>query len=460
VKRVSLLLACLALGCAYYNGVYNTKRLASDARRAEKDGRTLEANGLWGRVALQAESTLARHPTNKWADETRLLQGTALVRLKECDRAVPILDKVLASTTDLKMRDEAALLNGDCRESLGDAEGASRVYAQMMDSPDPQRRSLARYQHGRALRTGGDYEEALNVLASSDHPRAAGERAAALAGAGRVPEAMTVSDSLIASHDTLAPWDSILAAIGRKDLEAASHLTDRVIEVFVAAESRAGFLREDGLRWAPADEERAATRFAQAIQLSGKGPAGLNSRLELARMRLRGPNGAQALDQQAEALEQLVEFGGPAGAEAARLAFVTRTVAAARESVTPGAPQGDLRLFLAGELARDSLGAMPLAIELFARVPHDWPESLFAPKALFALAALEPARSDSLIQVVTEHYAESPYLAVLRGEDSPAYRKLEDSLRLFAQAAAIQTRKRPGTQQARPNPTTRQPVEQ
>ncbi|HSE66179.1 MAG TPA: hypothetical protein VLB12_04280 [Gemmatimonadales bacterium] len=460
MRRLPLVLITLVLGCAYYNGVYNTKRLASDARRAEKDGRTLEANGLWGRVALQAESTLARHPSSKWADETRLLQGTALVRLKECDRAVPILDKVLASSTDPKMRDEAALMNGNCRESLGDAEGASRIYSLMMDSPDPERRNLARYQHGRALRTSGDYEEALNVLASSDHPRAAGERAAALAGAGRIPDAITVSDSLIAGRDTLAPWDSILAAIGRKDLEAASRLTDRVVEVFVAAESRAGFLRQDGLRWAPVDEERAAMRFTQAIQLSDKGPAGLNSRLEMARMRLRSQNGARALDVQAEALEQMAEFGGPTGAEAAKLAFVARSVADARDGVTPGAPQGDLRLFLAGELARDSLGAIPLAIELFARVPHDWPESSFAPKALFALAGLQPDLADSLIQVVTEHYAESPYLAVLRGEDSPAYRKLEDSLRVFAQAAAVQTRRRPATQQARPNPSTRQPVEQ
>ena len=412
-----LLLACLllALGCAYHNGVYNAKRLASDARRAEREGRTLEANGLWGRVALQAESTLARHPTSKWADETRLLQGTALVRLKECERAVPILDKVLASTTDTRMRDDAALLNGNCRESLGDAEGASRVYAQMLDSPDKERRDLARYQHGRALRTSGDYEEALAVLQSSEHPRAAGERAAALAGAGRLPDALAASDSLIAAHDTLAPWDSILAMIGRRDREAASQLTDRVIEPFTSAESRAGFLRQDGLRWAPVDEERAAARLTQAIQLSGRGQAALNARLELARLRLRSPTAAGNLDQQAEALEQLMELGGPTGAEAARLAFVTRSVAAARDSVTADTPQGDLRLFLAGELARDSLGAIPLAIELFERVPRDWPESSFAPKALFALAGLQPDRADSLIQVVSEHYAESPYLAVLRG---------------------------------------------
>jgi hypothetical protein len=134
VKRLPLVLVLLALGCAYYNGVYNAKRLASDARKAEKDGRTLEANGLWGRVALQAESTLARHPSSKWADETRLA-GNRTGPAQECEQAVPILDKVLASTADLKMRDEAALLNGTCRESLGDAEGASRVYARMMDSP-------------------------------------------------------------------------------------------------------------------------------------------------------------------------------------------------------------------------------------------------------------------------------------------------------------------------------------
>ncbi len=54
-------------GCAYYNGMYNTKRLAGSARRAERDGRPFEANNLWGQVINRADSLVTRHPRSKVA---------------------------------------------------------------------------------------------------------------------------------------------------------------------------------------------------------------------------------------------------------------------------------------------------------------------------------------------------------------------------------------------------------
>ena len=47
--RGALLAAALLLaGCAY-NGMYHARRLSGDAEKAERDGRTIDANAFWGR---------------------------------------------------------------------------------------------------------------------------------------------------------------------------------------------------------------------------------------------------------------------------------------------------------------------------------------------------------------------------------------------------------------------------
>ena len=71
-------------------------------------------------------------------------------------------------------------------------------------------------------------------------------------------------------------------------------------------------------------------------------------------------------------------------------------VALAADSVSAGSPRGDLRLFIAGEIARDSLLADRFAARQFRRVAGEWPSSPFAPKAMLALILLQPDRADSL----------------------------------------------------------------
>ena len=75
--RPLLPLAALALlaSCAYYNGLYNAKDLARRAEKAERQGKTLEAQDLWGQVAVKAETVLVRHPHSKWTEEARFLHG-------------------------------------------------------------------------------------------------------------------------------------------------------------------------------------------------------------------------------------------------------------------------------------------------------------------------------------------------------------------------------------------------
>src|ERR687890_73754 len=89
-RVIVLAVACAGLmsGCVYYNGMYNANRLATSARKAERDGRTFEANNLWGQVATKAESVLVRHPRSKYAQDASLLRGVALARMGQCDQAL------------------------------------------------------------------------------------------------------------------------------------------------------------------------------------------------------------------------------------------------------------------------------------------------------------------------------------------------------------------------------------
>src|SRR5918999_2122636 len=101
-------------GCVYYNGMYNANRLARSARKAEREGRTLEANGLWGQVATKAESVLVRHPTSKYATEAGLLRGVALARLGQCEQALEPLSRISTTSANSDLIEDGLLAAGRC----------------------------------------------------------------------------------------------------------------------------------------------------------------------------------------------------------------------------------------------------------------------------------------------------------------------------------------------------------
>ncbi|MEE8268024.1 MAG: hypothetical protein V3R97_03855, partial [Gemmatimonadales bacterium] len=56
-------LLVLATGCVYYNGMYNANRLANKAEKAERDGRSFDAQSYWAQAEVKADSVISRHPT-------------------------------------------------------------------------------------------------------------------------------------------------------------------------------------------------------------------------------------------------------------------------------------------------------------------------------------------------------------------------------------------------------------
>jgi hypothetical protein len=449
-------LALLLLGgCVYYNGMYNTKRLAGSARNAEREGRTFEATNLWGQVVTRADTLVTRHPDSKYVDEALMLKGTALARLGQCPSAIGPLSRVSQVQGSEDAVEDAYLALARCHLELGDPAAAELAVAQALRSRRPERRRDARLVHARALRLTGRAAEAAATLDSLPGDRAADERLLALAAAGRRGEALRTADSLLAKPDSGRSWDSLVVAVGRADPLAASHIVDRLIErPGTPAPSQTRWLIEDGLRLQAVDTGRATARLVQAARVGAGSPAAASAQIQLVRRRLATVRTVDDLTEPGQALDSVTGQTGQTG-EAGQLQALLLKVREASDSSAARSPTADLRLFLAAETARDSLGAPLLAASLFRQVADDWPDSPYAPKALLAVGMLDPLWADSAQALLAARYASSPYVAYVQGNPLPEYQALEDSLQAFALHAQPRQQPRPG----QPGARRRQPTE-
>lgn len=430
MKRAPLLLAvfCATASCAYYNGLYNANDLAHRAEKAEREGRTFDAQTYWGMVAVKAETVLARHPRSKWADQARYLDGKARERIGDCPGAIAPLELVVRGN-DPVLADDAAFRLSSCRAALGDVEGAGFAVERLLQSPDPARRAEAGWRAGTAYRRTGRAEEAVAVLRASTHPRARGELAAALADAGRPADAVAEADSLLVDRDTTAPWGTIVQSVGRRDAVLGSALLDRVLEQLPPPrDSAATWLAADAQRLFPIDDARAQMRLEQAFAAAPARAPGVDALLTLIRYRLGRAEDPTLLDSIPALLGDLEPSAGDAMIRARMLVASAVGARARLDSLDPAAPQADIRGLLLGEALRDSLHAPRLASAVWRRVLAARPESPYAPKLLLALAASDPGAADSISRILDSRYAASPYVLALHGRDDPGFRVLEDSL--------------------------------
>ncbi|MDF3053973.1 MAG: hypothetical protein K0S19_2078 [Geminicoccaceae bacterium] len=281
------------------------------------------------------------------------------------------------------------------------------------------------------------------------------ERLLSLAGAGRLPAAMALADSLIIRGDTAQPWDSLVTSLAQQNVQSASQLVDRLRRLPGRhADTRARWLLEDGLRLADIDTARASARFREAIAVGGTGDAAGRASLQLVQLNLRSAASPQELSSSISTLRELSKKYRGAASELQLLSGTAAGVLAAWDSTAAGSAQGDLRLFLAAETARDSLKAPRLAEVIFLRIVNEWPDSPYAPKAVLAAQQLNPTWADSARALLETRYVYSPYLARIRGEDDSGYRQLEDSLGAFAAASSAAGRRgdQPTPRRPRPRP--------
>lgn len=425
--RLLALAAAGTWGCVYYNGLWSAHRYASDARKAERDGRSEVAMASWAQAALAAESVAAHHPHSGWLPEALATAAEGLVGTHDCERAAPYLDRIPGVTKDSAILERGTLLRAECALTVGDLGTAEDLARPLLESKDRDRRNRAALVVGRAASGRASFDEAAAAFARSPERAAGVERVLALVEGGHLEWADALCDTVARRRPLEEEWDSVFAAFSRVAGPAVtSRIVGRVVpRARLPAGARARLYLQDGFRLLASGEPGAADhRFRLAATAAPDSAEADLAAVAQLQARVAAVPSVDSLPAIAAQLAPYLEHG--AGVDEARqLRGMLKRITADSDTTVTGA-------FRAGEFARDSLFARPLAASLLLGFARRHPGSVFAPKAIVAAIPLSPEHADSLTEELGARYAASPYSLALRGRPSPGFDVAEDSLaRLF-----------------------------
>ena len=411
-------------GCVYYNSMWSAERLAKEAQRQETEGQVAMAKLTWARAAVKAESIVIRHPRSRWADDALVLQIEGLANSGNCMAIDEPMARAEASVSDDALHERVALAGAHCALAQGHPGAVPALLHDVVTSKDADRRSVAFCLLGQSAAARADWEQAIDAFSRSKEPNAAMGRARALLAAGRIPEARVFLDTLAGRHFDDSLWAATLSDIARAagDSVASLALDSLLARSRMPLGSKARLLLADGDRLRRAGRHGpAGARYDLVLRLVPDSVEGAQAEVRALLAAAGAAPGIADLTPIASRVDQIVSRGaGPSQHEAEVAQRVLGEVRSPENT--------DIGYFRAGEIARDTLVAPALAAAWFGRIPQQFPNSLFAPKALIALAMLSPGTSDSVLAVLDSTFPASPYTMALRGDVSPAYQALEDSL--------------------------------
>jgi hypothetical protein len=407
----------MATGCVYFNGVYNATDAAHAGDARLDRGNEADASSHFLLSAARAESVLVRHPKSKWRSRALYLAGRGAAYGNECAKAVPRLTEYLAiAGTDARERESARVAMGVCETRALQLASARARFDSLLDSRHTEIARQARLWGARAAIASGDRDAVPRYLQGIDATALQWELVQVSLAAGEFARV----ESLIVQRAARGDYrDDVTRAV--RDLWGAGQwdAAERIVAGYDLA--RAGDANRASMHYALGDLSLRAGRDSMARQhlFTARALAGKDTVMEresLARLALIG------MSRMAQLREVDTAFSRQDSA-------VLRTAVARRagESLLllklleqrPD-PTG-AALFLAAEVARDSLRAPRLARTLFLRVAREVIGSPLAPNALHAAALLEPDSAAEWSARIRADYPASYVAAWLAGDD-PATR--------------------------------------
>ncbi|MDQ6886292.1 MAG: hypothetical protein M3068_03260 [Gemmatimonadota bacterium] len=435
MRRVALpLLAVMISGCAYFNGIYNARQAEKRGDKAARTGHGSEAQGYYGTAALKAETVLVRYGKGRWRDDALYLAGRGWALSGDCARGVPRLQTYVAlSGQPREHRDRAALALGGCLTQQGHFSAARQLLVPLLGVRDTRVASEAALWAARSAIALGETDTALAYLRRADASAAEWELAAAYLSQQRYVPAESLLARRARSGDDGGNPAELFGELWRAGRSAS---VERLMSMYdasrLSALNRARLHVLVGDLWVGAHADSLARgHYALAQRLARDSAIGRDAgaRLTLASL---------------GALESLVD--------------VENAIRANRErnSLTPAQQHLEdelllvkmledrtdftgAALFLAGEVARDSLRAYALAHTLFKRVVSSYPRSLIAPKALLAAGAVRPESAETYQRRLIAEFPTSPYAALLTRGDSASLERYSQADNLLLQMWTVTT---------------------
>ena len=411
MKRLApFLLLLTAGGCAYFNGIYNAREAEKRGDKASRSGREAEAATYYATAAVKAETVLARYPRSKWADDALYLAGRGAALSAQCGRAVPRLRAFLELPGQPAARRERATLGlGMCLVREQRFLDARELLAPLVRSSDRRVSNAASLWAARAAIALGDTDEALGYLRSANVSAADWELARAYLAQQRFAQAESLLVRRASDGDFRPELIDMLRELWRA---GRTESVERLAALYDRGRTASGgkarvHLTIGDLYLATAQDSQARRHFVATQRFARDSVVGREGAARLMRLAFAE---LPTLEDVQNVFARARETAG--GSELYRRLEESLLLLGILEDQTDFTGS---TLFLAGEIARDSLGARLLAHNLFKRVPTEHPRTPVAPKALLAAAAMLPDSAERYYSRIREEYPASPYTRLLDG---------------------------------------------
>ncbi|MBI4539546.1 MAG: hypothetical protein HY704_08565 [Gemmatimonadetes bacterium] len=407
--------------CAYFNALYNARRLFREAEGAARQGQQALAAQKYGESIEKAAKSLRIDDDGRWADDALYLIGRAHFERGDWPAARAALSRALERSGDAGLRAGARAFVGAVdlasgRPDLAVARLDSAVAE--LDSGELKARTLLWRSRARfALADGAGAWHDLDGAARAAPPHLAVivqlERLGRAVAAGDSLQARAAVASLLGRAEGRYWADSLRGALSRMAAEWGPGPAFRVLEglergAWPASSRDRLLLDRAGLAARLGDTARAVT---DADRVAGAGgPLADEARVLLARVRLAG-------------LEQVEELGDAraillpaiASQEARTLLDAIRRVGLLVEYAGDGET---LALLAAAELARDTLESRRLARRLFLAYQEHEGGTPWAGKALLAALDLsEEPDERAEVRKRMDALSENVYVEVASGSE-------------------------------------------
>jgi TolA-binding protein len=404
-RLLLIAMACLlaAGSCAYFNTLYNARRIYREAEeRRETGGTERELRERYKEVVTKCATVVRDYPSSRWVDDALFLMGKALVRQgdrekgirkfielttnfpesdyvppslywlalayyerNDYNRAIVYTDRFIEEYPKHELRHEVMFLSGDINRELEREEEALSLYslvaeeASRKDVVDEATQKTAELFHSK-----GEYEKAASAYAKILRKGISWKRRYDISIAlgdcytliGKCREALEVFDGLL--EESVASKEKPPLMLGRAasfvcmdSLETALSLYDAITKEF----PRSAYSAEAFYRMGTIYHETLDSLVMAQKAFSRVGTEYANSEY------------AAAALQKSTSLRRLIEL---------------ESVSGGRENKENMAE----KKFLAAEIQLTRLGEVDLALNNYTAVVDSFPKTRYAPQAAYAIA--------------------------------------------------------------------------
>ena len=434
-RRVAALFAVASLaGCAYFNALYNARRLYADAEAASEEGDRVRAEAAYRESLEKAARSFEQDPDGRWADDALLLVGQTQFALGNCRAAEAALRRVVRETRDAAVAARARAYLGAALHCLERPEEALDQLDQAVAGLDDEShvRTFARLWRARARFDAGRTDSAWADLDAAAVAQNALGRAALLEQIGRAAELDRPDLAVAAFHRLLHDpagdihADSISALarlVGRRWGGATARAAlGPAPQAPWAGEIRDRLVVERALQAALAGDSATAIAELREAASRSSATAATTARVALAQLRLRSATGPETLTEIRNTLLPAI-----ADQRVRLLVNAIGVIGVLLEQAAGGQP---LALFAAAEVARDRLEAPALARRLFIGYADLAGAGPWSTKALLAALSLEPTDAEEASLRSRFAAANDVYALAARGTAAAGYEDSEARLDL------------------------------